>query len=161
MTTTIDALVTQLSVSRGAIHRNLQGVSHEESLLRPQPAGNSANWIVGHIVASRSRLLTALGETGVLADERIAPYRRGSDGGVETGLPLQDLVDAFERSQPLLIARLQRMTDAELEAKSPISSPAGPDATFGAALSAMVFHEAYHVGQLGIARRLIGKHGAI
>lgn len=157
---TIDALVTQLSVSRGAIHRNLEGVSHEESIRRPD-AGNCTNWIVGHIVASRSRLLTALGETGVLPDERITPYRRGSDGSVEMGLSLQDLVDALDRSQPLLIARLQRMTEAELGVKSPISSPAGPDATFGAALSAMVFHEAYHVGQLGIARRLIGKSGAI
>ena len=157
----IEILLTQLSISDRAIHRNLEGVSHEESIRRPQPGGNSTNWIVGHIVASRSRVLAALGEANVLADESIATYRRGSDGNVEAGLPLNDLIDAFDRSQPILVARLRRLTEAELAAKSPVPTPAGPDANLGAALSALTFHEAYHIGQLGIARRLIGKTGAI
>jgi uncharacterized damage-inducible protein DinB len=159
--TPIDALVTQLSVSGRAVHRNLEGISNEESICRAQPAGNCANWIVGHIVASRSGLLKALGEGSVLPEDKIALYRRGSDGRVEAGMGLEDLIDAFDRSQPLLLERLGRLSEAELAAKSPIGSPAGPDATFGEALSAIVFHEAYHVGQLGIARRLIGKPGAI
>jgi len=33
--------------------------------------------------------------------------------------------------------------------------------TVAEALTILGFHEAYHVGQLGIQRRLIGKDGAI
>jgi uncharacterized damage-inducible protein DinB len=160
-TSLTDALAAQLNVSQMAIKRNLEGVTPDESTVKPQGGGNSANWIVGHIVVARHRLLTVLGEKGLLSEENIATYTRGSSGSVTSGLALESLVDAFHRSQPLLVARLQRLTDAELTTKSPMNSPAGPDASLGAALAAMVFHEAYHIGQLGIVRRLLGKSGAI
>jgi uncharacterized damage-inducible protein DinB len=157
----IDAVVNQLSICQRAVHRNVDGVSQQESTLRPEAGCNSANWVVGHIVSARSSILRALGEEKIFPDEQVAMYRRGSDGSVEHGVPLADLLEALDRSQPILLARLQRATEAELNAKSPMSSPAGPDATLGAAVAAMAFHEAYHVGQLGVLRRLMGKPGAI
>lgn len=157
----IDALVAQLTVSRGAIHRNLEGVSHEESTRPHDCGGNSANWVVGHIVAARNSLLKALGGKTIMPDDRAAMYRRGSDGTARDGMRLEDLVATLDESQPLLIESLHRVHGEQLLARSPFSSPAGPEATLGAAISAMVFHEAYHVGQLGILRRLLGKKGAI
>ena len=157
----IDAIVTQFNICNRSIHRNLEGVSHDESMRRPEPGGNSVNWVLGHLVSSRSRLLSRFGEQAVLDEASTTSYARGSDGNVEHGVALEELLAALDRSQPLLVERLRRFTDEELTAKAPFSSPAGPDATLGQALAAMAFHEAYHAGQLGILRRFTGKAGAI
>ena len=157
----VDGLVTQLTITERSIKRNLEGVSHEDSLLHPQPAGNSANWVLGHILASRGGLLKNLGDQPLLDDAAIQQYRRGSDGNVPNPLPLDDLLAALDRSQPKIIAGMKRIPDTTLEAKSPFNSPAGPDATYADALAAMVFHESYHAGQLGLLRRVCGKKGAI
>jgi uncharacterized damage-inducible protein DinB len=157
----IDALVAQLNVSRSAIRRNLDGVSHEESTKPHDCGGNSTNWVVGHIVAARNSLLKNLGGKTIMPDASAAVYRRGSDGAARDGMQLEDLISTLDESQPLLIESLRQVPEQQLIAKSTFSSPAGPEATLGEAISAMVFHEAYHVGQLGILRRLLGKKGAI
>jgi uncharacterized damage-inducible protein DinB len=157
----IDGLATQLALTQRTIKKNLEDVSHEDSLLHPQPAGNSANWVLGHIVASRSGLLKNLGEQPLLDDAAVQQYRRGSDGNVPNPVPLADLIAALDRSQPAIIAGMKRIPDATLAAKSPFGSPAGPEATLAEALAGMVFHESYHVGQLGLLRRVTGKKGAI
>ena len=157
----IDALSTQLAITQRTIKRNLEGVSHEEALLHPQPAGNSANWVLGHILASRSGLLKNLGEQPLLDDASVQQYRRGSDGNVPNPLPLEDLLAALDKSQPLMIAGMKRIPGAALVAKAPFNSPAGAEASYADALAAMVFHESYHVGQLGLLRRVCGKKGAI
>lgn len=159
--TLVDALVTQLAMSERAFHRNVEGLTHEESLIRPQPGGNSINWVVGHIVAGRNRLLTILGEQSLLSPEAIEGYRRGADGNLTNPLPLGDLIATFDRSQPMFVSRLQALSEEQLTAKAPFPSPAGADAPLGAALSTLVMHEGYHVGQLGVLRRLAGKGGAI
>lgn len=157
----IDVLTTQLAISQRSIKRNLEGLSHEESLHHPQPAGNSANWVLGHILASRSGLLKNLGGQPLLDDDAVQQYRRGSDGNVPNPLQVEELIALLDKSQPLLLAGLKRIPENALAQKAPFNSPAGPDATFADALAAMVFHESYHVGQLGLLRRAIGKKGAI
>ena len=48
---------TSLWFSSFATKKNLEGMTHEESLLRPEKGGASINWILGHIVATRNRVL--------------------------------------------------------------------------------------------------------
>jgi len=50
------------------------------------------------------------------------------------------------------------MTDEELEVPVPWF---GEDVPKAIALAGLVFHEAYHVGQTGLLRRIAGKGGAI
>ena len=159
--TVIDGIVTQLEISHRSIHRNVEGVTHEESLKRPDAGGNSINWIVGHIVGGRSGVLAALGAQPPVARERLAQYARGSSGEVENPLRFEELLELFDRTQAPLVAALRSVGDEKLTAKSPMRSPAGDDATFAQALAAMTLHECYHAGQLGFARRLVGKKGAI
>ena len=159
--TVVETLVGQLGIVQRVIKRNLEGISDEEALLHPTPGGNSANWVLGHVVATRSGLLKNLGEQPLLDDETREQYRRGSDGNVPNPLPLAKLFDAFDRSQSLLVSKLKSIPEAKLAEKSPFSSPAGPDASLAEALAAMVFHESYHSGQLGLLRRVCGKKGAI
>ncbi|MGB5881514.1 MAG: DinB family protein, partial [Thermoanaerobaculia bacterium] len=44
---------------------------------------------------------------------------------------------------------------------APYSPGNNPNETLGSLLHLIAFHQAYHVGQLGLGRRLVGKAGAI
>ena len=70
-------LVKMYEFSYGAIHRNLDGLSHAESVVLP-PSGNCLNWVLGHVILSRGLLLTLTGGTPVLAGSQAEPYKRGT-----------------------------------------------------------------------------------
>ena len=54
-----------------------------------------------------------------------------------------------------------RITDDELTGPAPFHPTGKPEASLNTLLQKAVCHEAYHAGQLGIGRRLVGRAGAI
>ena len=69
-TSLLDAVTMQLGMLHWVVRKNVDGLTHEESLVRPPAGGNPANWILGHIIVTRDRILEHLGEQPVLGDER-------------------------------------------------------------------------------------------
>jgi hypothetical protein len=147
----------QFHMNHWAAHANLQGISHEDSLVHPRPAGNCLNWVLGHVVATRNALLTALGEPPVWTDDQAHPYRQGARAPLrpEEAHRLEDIVAAYDASQHTITERFRRLTVEDL------SRPHGEGRTLGDWVAGISFHEAYHLGQLGLLRRLAGKDGAI
>lgn len=157
--TLLDAVTAQLGMLHWVTRKNVDGITHDESLVRPQNGGNPANWILGHIVATRDRVLPHLGETPVLGEYQQL-YRRGSHPGAEA-LPFGDLLTALDVSQERMMAGLARLSDEQLAAQAPFTPGGGEPGTFASLLATIAFHEAYHGGQLGIVRRMLGKEGAV
>ncbi len=132
-----------------------EGFSHADSLIQPPVQGNCANWVVGHILAYRNRILTILGETTVIDDALAARYARDSRPvlGDEPGLgQFPAMMQALELAQDRLAAGLRRMTPIQAEQLF----------TFGqfnmAAAEWMLFllrHEAYHIGQLELLQEVV------
>lgn len=154
------ALSTQIHYNLGALKMNLEGLTNEESLIQPQPAGNCLNWIVGHILANRAGILGLLGQEPVWNEEEAEPYQRGSEPLTDPALAknLNDLVAMLETSQESILAGLSEISDEALRAPAP-SGKEGETVETG--FAGLVFHEAYHVGETGILRRLLGHEGAI
>lgn len=160
---TLEPLLTQLGYDLMVLQRNLEGVSHADSLLPPQPGGNCLNWVVGHLVATRNRWLAALGLPQVIDPARVAAYARGaapSAGGVPA-VPLAELLAAFAAAQGPIAEGMRRLGAEELAAPAPFSPVNDPRETLGSLLTALCFHEAYHLGQTGLLRRIAGHPGAI
>ena len=151
-----DVLSKLYNLNMMTIEMNLKDVTHEESLTQPQAAGNCLNWVLGHIVATRNSLMKLIGDNPLWTEQETDRYRRGSqpllDG--EMALPLSKMLTDLKTSQDKLLDRLQKMSPEELE--SPLE-----EGTKYEQLAVLQFHEAYHAGQLGLLRRLIGKPGAI
>lgn len=131
----------------GAARPNLKGVSEEDALRVPGEQGNTINWMIGHVLADRSKLLESLVADPLGDAQKMALYA-GDDGGTRTtdrALPLErlraDLVTSLERLSAGLSLTLE-------------GSVAGD-------LPFFHFHEAYHVGQVGLARRCPGLPGVI
>lgn len=142
------ALKTQFEANFGLILRNLEGISAEESLVFPQGA-NAVNWLLGHIVYSRNLVLSLLGKKSVWNDEHFSFYGRyiNAQNVKDKLLNFNELKSYFEQTQKELIIGIDELntTDNELVSK----------------LSFLSLHEIYHCGQIGYARRLLGKEGVI
>ncbi len=67
---------------------------------------------------------------------------------------MEEILAAFDDSQDTILAALERTTEADLAASH-------AKETVGQRLAFLQFHEAYHIGQIGLLRRLLGKPGAI
>jgi uncharacterized damage-inducible protein DinB len=136
--------------------KHVEGVTHEESCRTPPGGGNSLNWVLGHIVASRNDILKLLGEPPCWSEDEAAPYLRGSAGMSDPAAarPLPEIADALERSHAAIHSKLEKMSADDL---------AKPTAkgTVGADLAFFQFHESYHAGQIGLLRRSLGKEGVI
>ncbi len=124
---------------------NFEGITHEESLKEMNNC-NSVNWVLGHVVFVRNSVLAQL-ELPPVADASMNQvYARGvihPDMG--KAVLLDVLKGMYEQSQPNIIQALGKVTDEEALEK----------------LTLFGFHEAYHLGQIGLLRKMLGKEGAI
>lgn len=158
----IETLCFQFGASYGIALRNLEGVSHSESLTAPQPGGNCLNWVVGHLLASRSKLLELLGQQRIWNAEEVAVYERGSEPiGPDNARPFEELRDAYQSSQEALLDGLRTVPRERLSEPAPFSPGGRQDESFGSLLALFAVHEAYHVGQTGVLRRIAGHPGAM
>jgi uncharacterized damage-inducible protein DinB len=140
---------------------NLKGLSDEEGAQLLGIEGNSINWIAGHVLASRDRLLLRLGGAAFLTRDEGASYATGSSPKAAQPPPvgLTRIIEGLTATGDFLSAKLRTLSDGDLEAgvdPKTVRVPLDP-ATLGSLLSFFVYHEGYHSGQLGLARRVLGK----
>lgn len=156
-----ETIISQLQFAQWAALRNLEGVTHEESVVRPSGGANDGNWILGHVIAVRNKMIAAVGETPTWDDARIAHYVTESTDDISARLPLDELREAFESTHQRLIAGVARLDEQALSQRAPFSPGNNPDETVRSLLTKIVVHESYHIGQIGILRHAMGKEGAI
>jgi hypothetical protein len=146
-----------LDFSNRSLGMNLQGVTHEESLVHPAGGGNCINWVLGHIVVHRDMMLTMLGRPTLLDAATTARYTRGSEPILADGdgvQPLDALKAALEESYHQLRGAFAATDEAAFAA------PSGKS-TLGDALVFLLGHEWYHGGQVGLLRRISGHDRAL
>lgn len=150
------------------IHRvlrlNTDGLTQEDSLIQPQRGGNCLNWIVGHLLQTYDgTVLPLLGEAPVLGKEVLGRYARATPElhDPNEALPLAELLTAWDEASKRLDAGLARLSTERLDQPAPVSPRKNPNETVRSLLAILMFHQAGHVGQTGLLRRMAGKDGAI
>src|SRR4051794_21570976 len=100
-----EVLRHSLRTTQQVLRMNLEGVTQEESLVPPNPAGNCLNWIVGHLLCVYNDVLPLVAQQPVMAKEPLQRYGRGTPPlcDASEALPLAELllkcdeaVDRFE-----------------------------------------------------------------
>lgn len=160
---TAEMLIGQFNFSGRALRTNTVDLTHRETCLQPSAGGNCINWIAGHILANRNAVLRILGEETIWSEDEAARYARGSEARTdpERAIPFERILEDLETSLTRIAGGLERLGAVGLAQPAPSGVTGGRETSIGAALAIFLFHEAYHVGQTGILRRLIGKEGAI
>jgi hypothetical protein len=140
------------------IKMQTEGLTDEDSLLQPPFRGNCLNWVLGHIIYHRGRLLKVLGDTSDWPGEQIQRYRGESEpisGPAEDILSLAQLLSLLDQSQERIAARLQNISEEKLDAVIVNED------TRGEILARLLWHETYHIGQLEPLRQLAGKNDKV
>jgi hypothetical protein len=159
----IETLRLQARLAHQVVRLNAEGITHEESVRPPGPAGNCLNWVVGHLVALYGRSLPLLGQEPVMAPGELARYDRGSEPLTDpaAALPLDRLLAAWDEASRRFDAGLAALAPETLDRPAPFSPGGDPDETVRSLLATVLFHQGYHSGQTGILRRTSGREGAI
>jgi uncharacterized damage-inducible protein DinB len=149
-------LAKQFETNHLTVNRNLDGISHEDSVLQPAPGGNCINWVVGHMLITRNSIHRLLGLTPAWEDEKVNRYQRGSAPITDAGaaVSLETLLERWRSSH-------QDVVDALMSASDEMLSEMAGEEAVAIQLAFLAFHESYHAGQLGVLRRLTGRDGAI
>lgn len=144
-------------ISYGALFRNLEGITHDESLVQPESGGNSLNWVLGHIVSNRNRLLPMLGAQLIWAPEHAFLYsgREEAQWSTAKAFPLDAIKTDLARSQQMIMSALDAIPPQAFAAPTDTGQPLGEVVGF------FNFHESYHGGQVALLRRLVGREGVI
>ena len=136
---------------------NGAGLTPELAAKRSANGVSSAAWIVGHLVMTRRRILKMLG--GSIPEDPVweQHYARGGPGAT-AHLEWPELVDAFQVSDQVLKTAFLQLADWD----RPTMNPAlGTEQPLEQVLAFLYMHECYHLGQIGIIRKLHGLPGAI
>lgn len=135
-----------LSMNHSLLTKNLDGVTDALATARPGD-GNAIAWSLGHIVYWRQAVLGMLGGRPVWNDGDAEGFK-----GTSRALPASidkswaDITDAYRESHARVMAALDA-GDPE------------PETVKG--LTQLQCHETYHVGQIALARRVVGLPGVI
>jgi len=149
-----NALIEDYEANTWLIHRHVDGVSDEASLLQPQFQANCLNWVLGHIVWRRNSALETLGLPSVWDESISACYCTGSEPvhTQEGARRFSDLLADLDRSQQALSAALENTSEASLDAVFENEQGAKPVFEH---LQGFHWHETYHLGQLDLLRAFI------
>jgi uncharacterized damage-inducible protein DinB len=155
--TSLDLIRLQFQCCAYVVKTNVGEVTHEESLRSFGPV-NALYWILAHLVTTRNQLLRALGAEPVWSDEEGRRFDRHAPPlGDSNVRPLAELWTAYDRSQERLVEAIGRLKPENLARPAPAEAQDKLIRTLGDLLAVLAFHDAYHSGQTGVLRRLLGK----
>ncbi len=149
------ALIKMFTLNHTLLNRQIGDLTHEESLLQPENLPNSINWLLGHLISSRTVALQRVNQEPIWSDEVRARYRNGSlpitaeSAGV---LKFDHLLADYNESQTRLIRSLEVLTLEDMSQYSGFG-----ENSMGESIAYFHFHEAYHLGQIADVATALGK----
>lgn len=147
------------------IDKQLDGLTHEDSLIMPPFRANCLNWVVGHIAEHRDWMLRALDEPVLMPASAVDIYRRGSQAmqADDDVIDFSTLLAYIAQSKRDIVSAMQTAMPEFLTEKpqTGIIMPSHKDKTRLERLQGLLWHETYHTGQLEFLRQLAGKNDAV
>ncbi len=141
------------------IEQETDGLTHEDSLLQMPFRGNCMNWVLGHLLAYRDKVLELLAEEPFLSEEEFQRYNRESAPIMpgDPAIPLERILAGLRDTQGRIATALKAVSPEMLDG---VTAP-GKEQTVRERIEFVQWHETYHVGQLEYLRQLAGKNDAI
>lgn len=155
--TTKEMVQSQFELIFATVAANTEGMTQDESLASPGAGGNCANWILGHLTNVQNQLMGLLGADPVWADAGLDRDWNDPVASPDEALDFGAMREAFLGSKDRLMAAVGAQPPESLGADVP--NPLGGTITREGLMGLLAFHQAYHAGQLALARRVAGHEG--
>lgn len=149
-------ITAQLELQTKLFLSVLIDISELESNRKPGKNINSIKWISGHIVNTRMTLLSILsGQNNYKEFEEF--FGKGTSKSVGlTYPPITKIIERWQRVTEELLFEIENATDEQLLSEPPFQTSI-PNTTLLGLIAFFVLHEAQHMGQLSIIRKLNAK----
>lgn len=152
-----EQLIRQYEYTVRLLDKQLANVTLEQSFVIV--GGYNINWLTGHIISARQRVLQHVGHAHIWTPEERAYYINGSQPAEKEGpgvQRLETLLDTLHRTQTLIEGGLRRMTPEQFAAKTEFPQDLNVQDRF----LYLQFHEAFHAGQIVLIAQTLGLPGA-
>ena len=156
MTNSAAALKAQFDLHSRLFNNALEGVTDVDANKRNSEQVNHMKWIAGHLLNTRLDSLTRM--TGGTGDTSYgAQFGRGMSLDASANYPpIEEITSRWNAASEAISIGLTHLPEELLSSESPAKAPIA-DETFRGMLAFLISHEAYHIGQLSILRKLVGK----
>jgi len=152
----VETLIEALENNQAVLELQTAEITHEQSLMKPPFYSNCMNWVLGHLLQSRSWMLEQMGSGGYLPQEEALVYQRNAPelDDMAQASSLDSLLERLKETNVLLKDRLEGMSPEDLNQEIPVFG----GTMLSGFLGFLLWHETYHVGQLEILRNYAGRH---
>lgn len=144
------------AISLRNLHRQTNGLTHEQSLMQLPFRGNCMNWTLGHILLCREEIFDILGVPRFFPADTFTRYDSGSPPIVADEaeiIRLDKLLNMLDQQAPYLTEILTTTPDSKYASTVQVGQNTR---TLAHRVLFYFFHEANHVGELSILRQLTG-----
>ena len=154
----LESVALIYKLNNGLVASSLDGLSDDEVWGQPAGSGNPIAWLVGHLTETRGKLLTSLGTA--FDPGWPAVFSRGSMMQGRDAYPARTAIETAWRATHHPMRDVFAALSAE-QLAAPTRSPFPGVKSLADHLAALAFHEAYHVGQMGYVRKLLGRSALV
>ncbi len=150
----VEPLNQNISANYGIILKTLDDLDDDAAMRRFTDNTNCANWLLGHLVTSRYVLAGLVGAT-VDPSSWAELYGRGVVFSPENNYrKLSEIKEGWVEASRVLSGSLGEITDEILSGVCPYPFPV-EDKTILGGVAFLTLHECYHVGQVGMLRKIL------
>ena len=154
MLTELLALHESFRLNTGLLRNALAGVDDASARRKLHPDINPVAFLVIHLLDARFSMARMIGAPA--ENPHQAAWDAASSFDALPGVPpLEELLALWHGVSTALAERWPRMTAADLAAPAPHPFPVADPSRMGG-LAFLLQHESYHLGQLGLLRRMLG-----
>jgi uncharacterized damage-inducible protein DinB len=156
MTSTAAALKAQFDLHTRLFNNALEGINDADANTRKSEQVNHMKWVAGHLLNTRVDSMTRM--TGGEPDLSYGPqFGRGNSLDPNATYPaIEELTAKWNAVSGAVSEGFNGIPEEVLSSMAPAGAPIA-DPTMRGLLAFLVSHEAYHIGQLSILRKMLGK----
>jgi uncharacterized damage-inducible protein DinB len=133
------------------LYRNvITGIADQAAATPAGPNSNHLKFLAGHLVYTRLMMKDFAGLPG---DDRFAQFDKNMDPKADY-LPMRDILAKWDEIADPISKAVAALPAQALAGNGPFPTPCGP--SMEDFLSFLMHHEAYHIGQMGILRKIAG-----
>ena len=155
-----DVLKQQFQMGANLVEMFSSDLSDEEYLFQPTEGGCHLTWILGHLADTQDWAVSQLtGQLRRMSEAWIELFKGGATVfGDASRYPSRAQVEGlFRDTQAATLAALDAFDEARWDDPAPQGVPRDYFPTVGSVWSLLATHTFWHIGQLTVNRRMLGK----
>lgn len=156
-------LLAQYDLHNVLFNNVIAAISDEEANKSVADPMNSVKWLAGHLLWANANLAN-IGGTKIEVKWRDHFYTKEGGGPDDFNAPkselptLEQIKNKWNEDAPVIRKGLENLPEEALNSVVPIQHPIAPfDNTLAGLWAFINDHQSYHIGQIGILRRSLGK----